>query len=115
MRISDWSSDGCSSDLHDRAGCRHTHAALPCDWMQVEAVRRLVRDEGGSMSTPPLKMRNIGPNSAASLRQVGLRTPEDLAEADPLAPFLPVHAARINPIPPPLYALDAPLTTRPSQ
>src|SRR3546814_18698043 len=76
MRISDWSSDVCSSDL-----------ALPCDWMQVEAVRRLVRDEGGSMSTPPLKMRNIGPKSAAWLRQVGLRTPEDLAEAGPLEDF----------------------------
>src|SRR3546814_4265459 len=93
MRISDWSSDVCSSDPHDRAGCRHTHAALPCDWMQVEAVRRLVRDEGGSMSTPPLKMRNIGPKSAAWLRQVGLRTPEDLAEAGPLEAFMRVKRA----------------------
>src|SRR3546814_20127066 len=65
--------------------------------MQVEAVRRLVRDEGGSMSTPPLKMRNIGPKSAAWLRQVGLRTPEDLAEAGPLEAFMRVKRAGFKP------------------
>src|SRR3546814_12281429 len=74
--------------------------------MQVEAVRRLVRDEGGSMSTPPLKMRNIGPKSAAWLRQVGLRTPEDLAEAGPLEAFMRVKRAGFKPSLNLLHALE---------
>src|SRR3546814_7045321 len=77
--------------------------------MQVEAVRRLVRDEGGSMSTPPLKMRNIGPKSAAWLRQVGLRTPEDLAEAGPLAAFMRVKRAGFKPSLNLLYAHEGAL------
>src|SRR3546814_11994534 len=74
--------------------------------MQVEAVRRLVRDEGGSMSTPPLKMRNIGPKSAAWLRQVGLRTPADLAEAGPLEAFIRVKRAGSKPRLHLLYPLE---------
>src|SRR3546814_13571287 len=83
--------------------------------MQVEAVRRLVRDEGGSMSTPPLKMRNIGPKSAAWLRQVGLRTPEDLADAGPLARFMRVKRARFQPRLTLLYALQGALQACPWQ
>src|SRR3546814_15971660 len=75
--------------------------------MQVEAVRRLVRDEGGSMSTPPLKMRNIGPKSAAWLRQVALRTPEDLAAAGPLEAFMRAKPAGFKPSLNLLYALAA--------
>ena len=36
------------------------------------------------------KLRNIGPKSAAWLRQVGLRTREDIAEAGPVEAFMRV-------------------------
>ncbi|HEY9541925.1 MAG TPA: TfoX/Sxy family protein, partial [Luteimonas sp.] len=61
------------------------------------------------MSTPPLKMRNIGPKSAAWLRQVGLRTPEDLAEAGPLEAFMRVKRAGFKPSLNLLYALEGAL------
>ena len=61
------------------------------------------------MSTPPLKMRNIGPKSAAWLRQVGLHTPEDLAEAGPLEAFMRVKRAGFKPSLNLLYALEGAL------
>ncbi|HZW18817.1 TfoX/Sxy family protein [Luteimonas lutimaris] len=61
------------------------------------------------MSTPPLKMRNIGPKSAAWLRQVGLRTPEDLAEAGPVDAFMRVKRAGFRPSLNLLYALEGAL------
>ena len=45
----------------------------------------------------PLKLRNIGPKSAAWLRQVGLRTPEDLAAAGPVEAFMRVKRAGFKP------------------
>jgi len=61
------------------------------------------------MSTPPLKMRNIGPKSAAWLRQVGLRTPEDLAAAGPVDAFMRVKRAGFKPSLNLLYALEGAL------
>ena len=61
------------------------------------------------MSVPPLKMRNIGPKSAAWLRQVGLKTPEDLAEAGPLEAFMRVKRAGFKPSLNLLYALEGAL------
>src|SRR3546814_10596402 len=61
------------------------------------------------MSTPPLKMGNSGPKSAAWLRQVGLRTPEDLAEAGPLEAFMRVKRAGFQPSLTLLYALEGAL------
>jgi len=61
------------------------------------------------MSAPPLKMRNIGPKSAAWLRQVGLRTPEDLAEAGPLEAFMRIKRAGFKPSLNLLYSLEGAL------
>lgn len=61
------------------------------------------------MSTPPLKMRNIGPKSAAWLRQVGLKTPEDLAEAGPLEAFMRIKRAGFKPSLNLLYSLEGAL------
>ena len=57
----------------------------------------------------PLKMRNIGPKSAAWLRQVGLRTPEDLAAAGPVDAFMRVKRAGFKPSLNLLYALEGAL------
>jgi DNA transformation protein and related proteins len=61
------------------------------------------------VSAPTLKMRNIGPKSAAWLRQVGLKTPEDLAEAGPLEAFMRVKRAGFKPSLNLLYALEGAL------
>ena len=57
----------------------------------------------------PLKMRNIGPKSAAWLRQVGLRTPEDLTAAGPVDAFMRVKRAGFKPSLNMLYALEGAL------
>jgi hypothetical protein len=57
----------------------------------------------------PLKLRNIGPKSAAWLRQVGLRTPEDLAAAGPVEAFMRVKRAGFKPSLNLLYALEGAL------
>jgi hypothetical protein len=49
------------------------------------------------MSAP--KLRNIGPKSAAWLRQVGLRTQEDLAAAESAIAELPAPRGRPAPGP----------------
>jgi len=59
------------------------------------------------MSTATL--RNIGPKSAAWLRQVGLRTPEDLAAAGTIQAFLKVRRAGFKPSLNLLYALEGAL------
>ena len=59
------------------------------------------------MSTTQL--RNIGPKSAAWLRQVGLRTPEDLAAAGPVEAFMRVKRAGFKPSLNLLYALEGAL------
>ena len=61
------------------------------------------------MSAPPLKMRNIGPKSAAWLRQVGLKTAEDLVEAGPLEAFMRIKRAGFKPSLNLLYSLEGAL------
>ncbi len=56
-----------------------------------------------------MKLRNIGPKSAAWLRQVGLHTPEALAEAGPVGAFMRVKRAGFKPSLNLLYALEGAL------
>lgn len=58
---------------------------------------------------PPIKMRNIGPKSAAWLRQVGLRTHEDIAAAGAVDAFMRVKRAGFRPSLNLLYALEGAL------
>ncbi|WP_407353923.1 TfoX/Sxy family protein [Luteimonas sp. R10] len=55
------------------------------------------------------KMRNIGPKSAAWLRQVGLRTREDLEAAGPVEAYMRVRRAGFRPSLNLLYALEGAL------
>jgi hypothetical protein len=57
----------------------------------------------------PLKLRNIGPKSAAWLRQVGLRTEEDLRAIGALEAFVRVKRAGFKPSLNLLYALEGAL------
>lgn len=52
------------------------------------------------------KLRNIGPKSAAWLRQTGIRTQEDLVEVGALAAFVRVKRAGFKPSLNLLYALE---------
>ena len=56
-----------------------------------------------------LKLRNIGPKSAAWLRQVGLRTPEDLAAVGAVGAYVKVRRAGFKPSLNLLYALEGAL------
>ncbi|HJR72412.1 MAG TPA: TfoX/Sxy family protein [Luteimonas sp.] len=60
------------------------------------------------MSAAP-KLRNIGPKSAAWLRQVGLRSREDLAAVGALEAFMRVKRAGFKPSLNLLYALEGAL------
>ena len=51
------------------------------------------------------KIRNVGPKSAAWLRQVGVRTQEDLARLGPVEAFMKVKRAGFRPSLNLLYAL----------
>ena len=55
------------------------------------------------------KLRNIGPKSAAWLRQVGLRTREDLAEAGTVEAYMRVRRAGFKPGLNLLYAIEGAL------
>ena len=55
------------------------------------------------------KLRNIGPKSAAWLRQVGLRTREELAAAGTVEAFMRVKRAGFKPSLNLLYALEGAL------
>lgn len=55
------------------------------------------------------KLRNIGPKSAAWLRQVGLRSQEDLAAAGPVDAWMRVRRAGFKPSMNLLYALEGAL------
>lgn len=55
------------------------------------------------------KLRNIGPKSAAWLRQVGLRTREDLEAAGPVEAYMRVRRAGFRPSLNLLYALEGAL------
>lgn len=59
------------------------------------------------MSAP--KLRNIGPKSAAWLRQVGLRTHEDLSELGSVESFMRVKRAGFKPTLNLLYAIEGAL------
>lgn len=54
-------------------------------------------------------LRNIGPKSAALLRQVGLHSREDLREAGPVEAFLRVRRAGFKPTLNLLYSLEGAL------
>ena len=56
-----------------------------------------------------VKLRNIGPKSAAWLRQVGLRTRVDLVEAGTVGAFMKVRRAGFKPSLNLLYALEGAL------
>ena len=55
------------------------------------------------------KLRNIGPKSAAWLRQVGLRTPEELIAIGAVAAFVKVRRAGFKPSLNLLYSLEGAL------
>ena len=57
----------------------------------------------------PEKLRNIGPKSAAWLRQVGLRTHEDLAAIGSVEAFMRVKRAGFKPTLNLLYAIEGAL------
>lgn len=61
------------------------------------------------MSRASPGLRNIGPKSAAWLRQVGLRTREDLAAVGPVEAWLRVKRAGFKPSSALLYALEGAL------
>lgn len=63
-------------------------------------------------ANPALKLRNIGPKSAAWLRQVGLRTHEDIANAGAVNAFMRVKRAGFRPSLNLLYSLEGALTDR---
>ena len=56
-----------------------------------------------------VKLRNVGPKSAAWLRQVGLHTREDLAAAGPVEAYMRVKRAGFRPSMNLLYALEGAL------
>lgn len=56
-----------------------------------------------------VKLRNIGPKSAAWLRQVGLRTAEDLAASGAVGAFVKVRRAGFKPSLNLLYSLEGAL------
>ena len=58
---------------------------------------------------PDAKLRNIGPKSAAWLRQVGLHTPESLAEAGTVGAFMRIKRAGFRPSLNLLYSLEGAL------
>ncbi len=49
------------------------------------------------MNARDVKIRNVGPKSAAWLRQIGVRTVEDLARVGPVEAFLKVKRAGFRP------------------
>jgi len=57
------------------------------------------------MSENTLKLRNVGPKSAAWLRQVGIRTHDDLARLGAVEAFLKVKRAGFKPSLNLLYAM----------
>jgi TfoX/Sxy family transcriptional regulator of competence genes len=64
---------------------------------------------GKSAANSTDKLRNIGPKSAAWLRQVGLRTREDLAAVGTVEAFMRVKRAGFKPTLNLLYAIEGAL------
>jgi DNA transformation protein len=71
-------------------------------------LRRRLRSGDAGMNNQE-KLRNIGPKSAAWLRQVGLRTREDLTEVGAVDAFMRVKRAGFKPSLNLLYALEGAL------
>jgi hypothetical protein len=61
------------------------------------------------VSPAPPRLRNIGPKSAAWLRQVGLRTLDDLAAVGPVEAYMRVRRAGFRPGLNLLYAIEGAL------
>jgi len=61
------------------------------------------------MASPRDKLLNVGPKSAAWLRQVGVRTPEDLQALGAVGAFIKVKRAGFKPSLNLLYALEGAL------
>ena len=61
------------------------------------------------MSSPGDRLRNVGPKSAAWLRQVGIRTPEDLVTHGAVGAFMKVKRAGFRPSLNLLYSLEGAL------
>jgi len=61
------------------------------------------------MHAPTPKLRNIGPKSAAWLRQVGLRTEADIVAVGPVEAYMRVRRAGFKPTLNLLYALEGAL------
>lgn len=61
------------------------------------------------MSPAPPRLRNLGPKSAAWLRQVGLRTRDDLAATGPVEAYMRVRRAGFRPGLNLLYAIEGAL------
>ena len=61
------------------------------------------------MSTPAPKLRNIGPKSAAWLRQVGLRSLDDVAAIGAVDAYMKVRRAGFKPSLNLLYSLEGAL------
>ena len=86
-------------------------------WPLIQWTRSAVNSDRSSAEEGPtmtrrvngLKMRNIGPKSAAWLRQVGLRTPEDIAAVGSVEAFMRVKRAGFKPSLNLLYALEGAL------
>ena len=64
------------------------------------------------MAAAAPKLRNIGPKSAAWLRQVGLRTEADLVAIGPVEAYMRVRRAGFKPTLNLLYSLEGALTDR---
>ena len=61
------------------------------------------------MNAAPSKLRNIGPKSAAWLRQVGLRTQQDIRDIGAVEAFMRVRRAGFKPSLHLLYSLEGAL------
>ena len=59
-----------------------------------------------SPAPAPPRLRNLGPKSAAWLRQVGLRTRDDLAATGPVEAYMRVRRAGFRPGLNLLYAIE---------
>jgi len=64
---------------------------------------------GDAMPAAATKLRNIGPKSAAWLRQVGLRTEADIVAVGPVEAYMRVRRAGFKPTLNLLYALEGAL------
>lgn len=62
--------------------------------------------------TPPEKIANIGPKTQAQLRQIGIRTIEDLAKLGAIDAFVRLKRAGFKPSLNALYSFEGALTGR---